>query len=53
MRLPKRGQIGLAHTDAVDQDRAALRIVEAHDQAENRGFARAGRADNGDPLRRN
>ena len=37
---------------AVDQHLAALHIVEARDEADERGLARAGRADEGDALAR-
>ena len=43
-------KIGLVDRDAVDAHRSALRIVEAEQELEDRGFSRAGRADDGDPL---
>ena len=42
----------VAHVDAVDRDRARLRIVEAQQQREHRALARAGRADQGDGFAR-
>ena len=45
--LVERGDV-----DAVDQDLAARRGVEAGDQAEQRGLAAAGRTDDGEALPR-
>ena len=48
--LAKFVQILLAHVDAVDQNAAALDVVEAHHQAGDGGLARAGVADDGGGL---
>ncbi len=48
----QRGQVVLAQIDAVEQDAARSDLVEAHHQAGERGFARAGVADDGDGLAR-
>ena len=40
----------VAHVDAVDLDRAVGHIVEARQQVDDGGLARAGRADDGDGL---
>jgi hypothetical protein len=41
-------QRDVAHVDAVDEDAAVLRVVEAGDQVDERALARAGRADDRD-----
>src|ERR1700721_106866 len=43
-------QVVLAHVHAVNQDAAALNVIEAHHQAGNGCLARAGVADNGGGL---
>ena len=48
--LAECGQILLAHIDAIDEDAAALHVVEAHHQAGDGGFAGAGVADDGGGL---
>ena len=40
----------IADVDTIDQHRAALNVVEAADQTDDAGFARAGRADERDGL---
>ena len=40
----------LRDVDAVEGDRTAVELVEAHDQVDQRGLARAGRADDRDGL---
>ena len=42
----------IAHIDAVDRHRAARHIVEARQQIDDRGLARAGRPDDRDRLAR-
>ena len=44
---PEHGQGIVAHRPAVDQQRALGRFVEPGDQVDQRGFARAGGADDG------
>ena len=44
------GEVELADVDAVDEDAPALDVVEAQQQADDRGLAGAGRADDADPL---
>ena len=48
--LAQRGQVVLAQVDAVEQNLAGGDVVEAHHQAGERGFARAGVADDGHGL---
>ena len=47
-----RGDREVAHVAAVAQDRAALRVEEAHEQAHERGLAAAGGADDGEAFAR-
>ena len=44
------GEIVIAQVDSVQQNAAGGDLVEAHHKAGERGFARAGVADNGDRL---
>ena len=39
-----------AHVRAVDEDHAFIHVIKAHQQVDERGFAAAGRADDGDVL---
>ena len=49
--MPRRSrEIELADVDAVDQDAAALDVVEAQQQADDRGLAGPGGADDADAL---
>src|ERR1700727_1010434 len=48
--LAKRGELVLAHVDAIDEYLATLYIVEAHHERDDGGLARAGVADDGGGL---
>ena len=50
--VAERAQREPADVDPVDQDTSCLRVVEAHDEADQRRLARAGWADDRDPLPR-
>src|SRR5207244_4209630 len=47
---PQFSQIHLFNVDAVDFERALLHVVEAHQQRDDRGLARAGVSDDGNRL---
>ena len=48
--LPEVVEVGLAHVDAADLDRAAGHVEQARDERDERRLARAGRADDRDGL---
>ena len=48
--LAQRGELVLAHVDAIDEHLAALHIVEAHHERDDGGLAGAGVADDGGGL---
>ena len=49
---PERGAVERAQVAAAEQDAPRLRVVEAHEQAQDRRLAGAARADDTDPLAR-